>query len=750
MMSSQDEDSEEGGSGAGLPSMGDLLRLLRKRKLIIGFAMLLCGAASVGMLQLITPQFQAQATVFIDPRDHNVANMKQVTSDLVANTPSIESETEIMHSTSVAGRVIDDLQLGDDLELVKPSGMTSQLKKMIASMMGRPEPAHATSMSELIETTAAVKPNSDQVVDAFLSRVTAERVRETFLIQVGFRSKDPDKAARVANAMADAYVKLQVETKMNAAQQLTVWLDRQIGELREKVFVTEKAVAEFRASNNLFDIDGHPLDEHAVARQMEQLTLSRNATAATKAKYLEARQVLDNKADISAIGEVLKANTITALRQQYTDYLRQQAAAASRYGALHPNLIKANAQVESARQELRNEVVRIVSNLKSEADQAAAAQASLEANLVKIQDILANHNTTSVRLHELEREATAAREVYENFLKRVQETQQQTDLQAPDARIVNRAIVPTVPVSPKKTLILMGGFGGGLGIGLVLALIVEFLFPSFVRTSEIEKSFKLRHITTIARFDRNAAPEGVTLSELRAILLAPHSALAQAIRTIRVAIGRQRKGREPQTVLVTSALAEEGKSVIASNLALHFSLSGVRTLLIDCDLSGRGLSPLLLPGGGMSLYECIMSRQPLRYAIVKEAATGLHFLPGVSKEQGSITPAEVLSSPLMAAALKKLAQEFEVIVLDGPGLLQSVDSRILGELSDQIVFVHKWGDTSQAAARQALRALGHSLGKVTGVVLNQVQADQLASEEALSSDDSDVKQKGRREPKLAA
>ena len=188
----------------------------------------------------------------------------------------------------------------------------------------------------------------------------------------------------------------------------------------------------------------------------------------------------------------------------------------------------------------------------------------------------------------------------------------------------------------------------------------------------------------------------------------------------------------------------------AANLALHCALSGVRTLLIDCDLTGGGLTPRLVPAANFGLYDCIMTRQPLRNAIMREAATGLHFLPALGQAAGPITPSDLLASPPLARALLKLRDEFDIIVLDGRALVPSVDSRFLAELCDQIVFVNKWGDTSQAAAQQALRALGHSLPKVTGVVLNQVELDQLSSEVPLAPRLRYPANDRRVEPRLAA
>ena len=747
-MSGEDEDSEEGG-GPGLPSLADVLRLLRKRKLIIGFSTLLCGAASLGFLSLLTPQFVAKATVLIDSRDHNVANMKQVTSDLIANSPSIESETEIIHSTEVAGRVIDDLRLGDDVELLKPDSAFGKLKDLIKQLLGKHEaPAGAQTLGDLIAATAQSEPRGDSTIEAFLDRVTAERVRETFLIDIGYKSRDPDKAARIANAIAAAYVREQVESKQRAAEQATIWLQRQIAELRDKVFAAEKAVAEFKGAHGLYDTEGQPLDEREVSRQMEQLTLARNASAETRSKYENAKKMLDNGADIGTVGDVLKSPSIISLKGQYADALRQQAAAAAKYGPLHPAMLKANSQVESSRSELRAEIERIITNLKSEADVAEGSQAHLEANLSTLKDSLNGDSAEAVRLKELEREATAAREVYESFLKRAQETTQQQDLQAPDAQLVDRATVPAGPVSPKKTVIAGVGFGGGLALGLVLAVLMELLFPSFVRTDAIEKKFKLRHLATIELFDEAPTASAAPLRQLRRIVLDPNSVFSEQIRAIRVAVERQRKGRASQIVMVTSAVPLEGKSVMASNLALHFALSGVRTLLVDCDLSGRGLTQRLAPDSGLTLYDCVMTRLPLRGAIVREAATGLHFLPGLSDTSRAITAADLFASPTFASALHKLRAEFEIIVIDARAIVPSVEARILAESADQIVFINRWRDTAQPVARQALRALGHSLVKVTGVVVNQVDHDQLGNEAPLQP--RQPRGARRREPRLAA
>jgi len=750
-MSGEDDDNEEGG-GSGLPSVADVLRLLRKRKFIILFSVALLGTGSLGFLSLLTPQYSAVATVFIDPRDHNIANMKQVTSDLIANTPSIESETEIIHSTEVAGRVIDELRLGEDPELLKPDSAFSKLKAMFRPLIGKPEmPAEARSITDLIEATAQKPASSDSVLEAFLGHVAAERVRETFLIQISYKSNDPEKAARIANAVAEAYVHDQVETKMRTAEQVTVWLERQIGELRNKVFAAERAVSEFKGQHQLYDSQGHPLDELEVTRQMEQLTLARNASAETHSKFLHAKQLLDANADIGTIGDVLKATAVVALKEQYADSLRQEAAAASKYGPLHPAMLKAKSQVESARAQLRGEVERIVTNLKSESEVAAGAQAQLEANLAKLKNNLNTNSGEAVRLRELEREATAAKEVYEAFLKRAQETTQQQDLQAPDAHIVNHATVPGAPISPKKVVIVAGGFGGGLGLGLVLAVLIELLFPSFVRSSAIEAKFKLQHLATVERFEGEPGVNGAPLSQLRRIVLDPHSVFSEQVRAIRVAIERQRKVRKPQIVLISSAVPGEGKSVLASNLALHCALSGVRTLLVDCDLSGRGLTAKLAPKASLTLYDCIMTRLPLRGAIVREAATGLHFLPALSEAGRTITPADLFASPTFTKALAALRSEFEIIVLDARAIVPSVEGRILAESADQIVFVHKWRETSQGLAQQALRALGHSLSKVTGVVVNQVDRDQLGNEAPLDPQQPRApRTQRRREPRLAA
>lgn len=740
---SGDSEESEGAGGPSLPSVADMAMALRKRaKLILGCTLIL-GSCAFGLVSLLTPQYLAKASVLIDPREKTISEIKEITPSLEGNTPTIESEAEIVRSTEIAGRVIDELKLGDDPELLRGDSLLHNLKVAVLGALGKPEAANALP-GDLIADSAQAGTAKEGPVDAFVQRITAERVRESLLIEIGYKSRDAEKAARVVNAIAEAYVHTQIESKTRTAQLVTAWLDRRIAMLRERVFKAEQAVSAFKSENHLVDSEGHLLDEHEVARQMEQLIITRSSTAQARAKYQRVKELLKTEAGVDTLGDVLEAHTITALKEQLGQVERTQAELATKYGAMHPSMIKANAQVQSAREQLQAEIDRIVANLRSEAEVAEQREADLEKSLSNLKTSANESSAMMVRLRELEREATAARDVYEAYLKRAQETAQQQNFQVPDSRVIDRATVPTTPVSPKRMLIIAGGFGGGLFLGLGLTVLLEMMFPSFVRRQQVEAKLKTKHLATIAgRIGRHS--QVPSLRQLRRILLEPQSAFAEAIRGVRVGIERSRARPGPLVVLVTSAVAAEGKSVIASNLALNYALSGVRTLLIDCDLRGNGMTRSLRARAGGSLVSAIMRRQPMQAAIVREAKTGVHFLPAVGAEKVAITPAELLASPPMAMALRQLRGEFEIIVLDGHALLAGVESRILAGLADQIVLVHRWKHTGLSTAGKALEALDKNRDKVTGVIVNLVPPDQLGTERAQARKEP----RRRREPRLA-
>lgn len=729
------DDMEEG--GLKLPNLADVTRLMRRRAWPVVLGTVIGGIGALFLLMLLTPQYYATATVLIDPRVKRVVEMESVTGELVANTPTMQSEVEIVRSREVVARVISKLGLQTDPELLQDNGPVAELRrkarKLIDMVLGGAKPA---SVEEPHGIGGPLAPDQvpDWLVHEVSSRIVAGRMGESYLISISYASKSPQNAARMADAIAENYVLQQIEAKTDAARHATAWLDERIETLKERVSRAERAVDEFKTANNLIDSEGQPLDERQVARQMEQLVLARATTAEAQAKYERMRELAETPDGVDTVGEILNAHTIGLLKNQLGEASRRAAELSSKYGSMHPSMIKAMAEVRDVKAQLMAEVQRFVANQMNEFEVAKQREADAEATLARLKAVIGNSGSAMVKLRELEREAKASRDIYETFLKRAQETSQQQDLQLPDSRVIDRAAIPGVPYSPKRPLILAAGILGGFGLGLMLAFLLELMSPSFVRSEQIESSLKIRHLATVPRVDdAGGDPVDDVLRTMRHILIEPRSQFAECIRAIRVAVERGRRHEGTQVVLVASALPGEGKSVIASNLALHYALSGVRTVLVDCDLRLAGLTQELLPGARSGVLETIMRRQPVRQALVKEHRTGLSFLPAMGAEGAAVSAAELIASPPMAAMLDTLRREFDMIVLDCPPVMPVVDASLLADLADQVVFVMKWNSTARALTRRAIGKLSSNVHKLTGVVVNQVGAGQLGTLQAFET-----------------
>ncbi|MGQ0673563.1 MAG: CpsD/CapB family tyrosine-protein kinase, partial [Hyphomicrobium sp.] len=181
----------------------------------------------------------------------------------------------------------------------------------------------------------------------------------------------------------------------------------------------------------------------------------------------------------------------------------------------------------------------------------------------------------------------------------------------------------------------------------------------------------------------------------------------------------------PRLILVASSLPNEDGDVIASNLAHHYALLGSRVLLVDGDLRRATLSRRLAPGAQSGLLEILARGFDMERTILREAATGLSFLPAMSGQALDVANPEMLASQRMASIFAALKRQYDTVVVSAPPLLPIIDGRLLADHADLIVFVMAWKRTPKQLARRALKCLGFSQQKVIGVVMNGVALDDM-------------------------
>ncbi len=744
-MSTVDTGMEDEGRGA--ISLERVFNAVRRRLPLIGAVAALVTVAGVLFSMTLSNRYEGVAIVQIDPRKKTISQVDSVIEDLRGDSASIDSEVEVLSSRAIALQVIDILNLRDDDEF----GQRSRIRQIFGFLgldryLSQEQPrAAAAEMS----TTAGrldrdpngtrvgkshpgeVTPERDELAAAFQDRLKVARVRTTLLLEIKFSAADPVKAARIANTIAEVYLANNLANKKQASGFATELLESKLNEMQQRVADAERKAAMFKSDNNIFDSEGNILSEKELARLMEQTVTARNTTAESKAKFENAQRLTKIDGGTATIAEVLDSNTVRGLKESVSAARKRMAELQTRYGPRHPEMQKVKAEVGEAESQLADEIARQVSNLRNEYIVSERREMQLRQALTTLKEQEAAAKEANVKLMELQREATTSKQLYEALLTRYKQTSETQDLQLPDARIVEQADTPLFPSSPKRTQIILIAMFAGLGLGIMLALGLEFATPGVSHPDDVERSFEVAHLASVP-----AMPAASALDPLRAIRLVlaePRGIFAESVRGIRRELDMRHRSGKSRIIMLASSLPGEGADIIASNLAHHYALTGQRVLLIDGDLRRAPLTRKLAPQRAVGLLDTLVRNQPVESAILYDTASGLYFLPAMSPTPLDSARPELLASRRMAETMHALTEQFDIVIIDAPPLLPVVDARILADYADQIVFVTTWRRTPKQLAKRALHALGYNHEKVAGVVMNSVAQHALEESYALGT-----------------
>jgi polysaccharide biosynthesis transport protein len=721
------EEQEEGG---GALSLDRALSAVRKRLRLV-FAMPLVAAVLVGVVVVLIPnRYDASAIVQIDPRQKSIANLDSVVSDLKGDQSTVESEVEIVRSRPMILKTIEALDLRNDPEFSKPP-LTSRLLaklglKSWAPIVERTPQRPRDQIADIlkVDEPGTSHPERDEVADSFLQKLKVTRVRNTLLIDIRVSASEASKAARIANTMAEVYLKDQLESKTQAAGTATALLEEKLDEMRKKVSDAERKVEQWKADHGVFDTEGQVLSEKQLARLMEQTVTARNATSEAKAKFEQAQKLARAGDSGTAIVEVLQSHTVRLLKEQLANATRKSAELQTKYGPKHPEMLKVNAEVAQAEAQVTAEIERLVANLKNESEVAEERERQLVQSLAQLKDQQVVSKDASVDLKELEREAFTSKQLFEALLTRYKQTAETQGFQLPDVRIIEKADAPQFPASPKRKQLVALGAAGGLVIGIALAVLLELMAPGISRQDDIERVFEVAHLSSVPMHG-NGQSILAPSKAVRIVVAEPASLYADAIRAARRELDMRRTSQGPRIILVTSSIAGEGAELIASNLAHNYAMTGGRPLLIDADMRLMPLTRQLAGQRQRGLLDQLVASLPIEDAILRDGLTGLHFLPAMGPRPPQASIPETLNSNALAEAFAGLKSRFDTIIISVPPLLPVIDGRILADYADQIVFVVAWQKTPKQLAKTALKTLGLNDRKLAGVVLNDVAPEAL-------------------------
>ncbi|PJG55624.1 exopolysaccharide biosynthesis protein [Bradyrhizobium forestalis] len=688
----------------------------------------------LALLYLFTaaPQFTSTASMVIDTRKVQLFQQQSVLGDIAIDSATVETQVEILKSENISLAVIRDLHLTDDPEFTGGAGgLLGTIIGAVSGLFSEGRPS-----SEFEQTRKAL--------GVFEKNRTIKRLGLTYVMEIGYTSKDPNKAAKIANAIADAYIVDQLEAKYQATRRASVWLQDRIKELRTQASVAQKAVVDFKTANNIVDTGGRLMNEQQLAEVNSQLVMAHAATAEAKARLDRMNDILKQDIPDANVADALKNDTIVKLRAQYVDMASKESIWAMKYGSDHLAAVNLRRQMAEIKKNITDELKRIQQSYKSDYDIAVTREESIKSSLANAvsESQLTNH--AQIQLRELESNAQSYQAMYDNFLQRYMESVQQQSFPITEARVISAATTPLVKSYPKSLIILAASLLGGMMLAFGAAMARELTDKVFRTTGQVEEQLGANCIAILPALGPATAAPG--LGErmlggklaakgnpqpdlLRYIVNNPLSRFSEAVRSVKVAVDLNSIVRENRVLATTSTLPNEGKSTLSTNLAQLMAHGGARVILVDADLRNPSLSRALVPDAKIGLVDVVAQKARLEDALIVDAETKLSILPAGATSKLLHTN-EILASKAMHALVTQLRAQFDYVVLDMPPMAPVVDVRVTSAFVDSYVFVVEWGRTKIDVVRHNLRGSPEIQDKLLGVVLNKADTKALARYES--------------------
>ncbi len=680
---------------------------------ILALVVIVTMLAVVAVLNL-TPQYRANSILLIEDKHPPVLSFQQILDTTDSGSEYLQTQLALLQSRALAERVVRKLNLTDEpLFDPRQHAESAFAPRAILAKLG---------VGELIpgllpEEDPNAGPTEEQVFDIVTQRLRDEiepaLLGKSKLMGIGVELPNPELAAKIANAVADGFIDSQLDASLETSLATTNWMNSRLEELRSKLKTAEDTLQGYREQEGLVDVDGvATISANELSMTGNRMIDARRARAEAESQYRQV-QKLSTTGDLERLASVPAVLGHPLIQQFKADVARAQAKVeemSRRYGDKHPAMVGARSELSAATASLQAQVQLVVAGIERNYQLAQANENSLRSsfnnNKAQIQDI----SRKEFKLRELQREVDTNRSLYETFLQRLKETAATSDMNSANARIVDRAIVPTKASKPRKSLIVSIAAVLAAVLGIGLTLLFEAMNNSFKSTEDVESKLNVPVLGVVPLVPKKNRHQVAHLFEQN-----ENKAFSESIRTLRTSLVLTDLDSPRKIVLVTSSVPGEGKSSIASNLA--FSVAHIeKVLLIDADLRRPTMArnfdfPVGTPGlanliaGTAKLDECIRT------------VGNVDMMPA-----GMVppNPQELLSSARLTNILELLKTRYQRIIIDSPPTMAVSDSKLLATTCDALIYVVRAEHTSIPMVQKGMGQLLQNNAPVTGVVLNQV------------------------------
>lgn len=695
---------------------GEYLRILVKRKwIVVGCFATIFSVVAIASLKS-TPVYEASGTIAVNKPDTTLNFQNSTTLSLDYFDPTeLDTEVKILQSDLLAMQVIRELNLDRRPEFANEAPPSPSTSGDLSPDPLQSDPARASSM-----------------IGGFKGNLRVNLSPNTRIIEVHYRSADPQMAANVVNTLMQTYVENNFKARFESTMQASDWLSKQLVDLQMKVETSQEKLVRYQKEHEILGADEK---QNITMEKLDELNKELTA-AETERMDKEAAYRLVESGDPEAIASSLNAvednvQSSTALlgllRSKEADLKIQVAELNTQFGPSYPKLSILNNQLKEVDSQIQTETKKVVSKLRGQYSAALERENMLHEALDRQKQEANKLNESAIEYTLLKRDVDTNRQLYEGLLQKLKEAGVSAGLKSNNFRIVDGARPPTAPIEPNIPRNLLFAAVLGLASGVGLAFLLEGL-DNTVRTTEqaqmISGVASLGMIPLGSKGARDGSnPKRLVIAASKEAVelvtqVRPQSQMAESYRALRTSLLLSNIGAPPKVIMVTSALPQEGKTTTSINTAVVLAQKGVRVLLIDADLRRPSIHKTLGMGPHSGLSNALTGSTTLEQAITRSTILpNLFVLPAGTPPPN---PAELLASANMRDVLNQLREQYDHVVIDTPPSLSVTDAVVLSPRADAVVLVIRSGQTTKQALRRSRDILMQVNAKVVGVLLNAV------------------------------
>lgn len=704
-------------------------------RMIVKHRWLLMAVAAAGLVAALllsfiqTPQYVASTTVQVDKRMPRIVKFQDEPVSEGDERSAMGTQLEILKSRALAERVIDELRLdrqgqaelqrqaeqaSDEASAEESAPQGEGWGALISGMTGRMKDSYTKMREPALRSADQL--NRQEVVDAFVKSVQVEQLRNTRMIRIAAENADPQLAARMANSMAQSFIALTLERRLESSTYAKTFLETQLALTKAKLEESERRINEYSRSRNILTLD----EKTNVINQ----TYTDFASALSKAEFERIKLESEYEAirtNPDSARQVLESRVIQTYKEQRARLDAEYQLNAKIYKKDFPKMQQLEAQINDIDGKIESEVQSTLRSLRNLLDTARSQETQLAKRLGQARSEIVSGQDKNVDYNLLKREVDTNRELYDGLLQQVKEVGVAGGVEANNIQVVDKAHAPLFPHKPRLGLNAAIGLMAGLMLGLLLVFLLESLDDSIKFSDEVEKLLAVPLLGVIPKIR-----EKVSLSSIA--LLAhedPRSHLAEAYRSVRTSLQFSTSEGAPRRLVLTSTTKNEGKSTSALALAINFAQLGKRVVLMDGDMRNPTVHKLMGMNNAFGLSNYLSGHAGADDQLVQ--STRIPNLMVVTSGPIPPSPVDLLTGPRFLELLDTLqAGGVDYIIIDGPPVLGLADAVVLGNQVHSVLYVAQANLTRKSHIKDAFRRLRMAGVVPRGVVLTKTTAQNMA------------------------